>query len=233
MPQQKEHINIKMEILGSKQGSINRMGDSKMVKRNGIPTNLENHMSKESLEKSMKQLSKVPTQEEIQAEVDRRLKREADIKVLYKEWLNTPHEREYIGHTPIADNHVIIKVFYYNEIPKSNFLIIEDESAGYHRVFPVAKVVSSSNPDLVPGDVVTIPSVMCKTVQSQEWLAYQKAVREQPSLKLEVPEPAVFVGRLSEWIQYMYQKDPFTDTNIDDQHTFCLRSSLLLSKIDK
>lgn len=222
-----------MEIIGSKGGSINPMGDAKLIKRNGVPTNLENHISKEALEKSMKQLAKVPTPEEIQAEVDRRLKREADIKVLYDEWLDTPHERDYVGHTPIADNHVIIKVFYYNEIPKSNFLILENETAGYHRVYPVAKVVASNHSDLFPGDIIMIPSVMCKTVQSQEWLSYQKAVREQPSLKLEVPEPAVFVGRLSEWIQYMYQKDPFTDTNIDDQHTFCLRSSLLLSKINE
>ncbi len=222
-----------MEIIGSKGGSINPIGDAKMIKRNGVQTNTNHHMDKHALEKSMKELAKIPTPEEIQAEVDRRLKREADVKVLYDEWLDTPHERDYVGHTPIADNHVIIKVFYYNEIPKSNFLILENETAGYHRVYPVAKVVASNHSDLFPGDIIMIPSVMCKTVQSQEWLAYQKAVREQPSLKLEVPEPAVFVGRLSEWIQYMYQKDPFTDTNIDDQHTFCLRSSLLLSKIDK
>lgn len=145
-----------MEILGSKGGVINRMGDAKMIKRNHIFTNIDHHMDKHGLEKAMKELAKVPTPEEIQAEVDRRLKREADIKVLYKEWLDTPHERDYIGHTPIADNHVIIKVFYYNEIPKSNFLILENETAGYHRVYPVAKVVASNHSELYPGDVIMI-----------------------------------------------------------------------------
>lgn len=222
-----------MEIIGSKNGHINRIGDSKLIKRNGINTNMANEPSKSELIKAMEQLSKGQTPEEQEEEIQRRKQREERIQKEFKKWLETDHVSEYVGHKPISANHCIVKVFYYNEIPKTDLLIL-DSVEGFHRVYPVAKVVAVSEiGDRIfkPGDIVSIPSVMCKTVQSDEWLRYQKMVREQPTLKHEVPEPAAYVGKLNEWIPYMYSKNPFTDTNIDDQHTFCLRDSLLQSKI--
>lgn len=222
-----------MEILGSKNGGINRIGDSKLIKKNGINTNMSNEPSKSELIRSMEQLSRGQTPEEQEQEILKRKQREERIRQEFQTWLQTDHVSQYKGHVPLTPNHCIIKVFYYNELPKTELLIL-DSVEGYHRVYPVAKVVAVSELGeriFKPGDIVSIPSVMCKTVQSDEWIRYQKMVREQPTLKHEVPEPAAYVGKLNEWIPYMYSKDPFTDTNIDDQHTFCLRDSLLQSKI--
>lgn len=223
-----------MEIIGSKNGQVNRMGDSKILKKNGTNTNLSYEPSKTELIKAMEQLGKGQSPETLEEEAAKRRQREERIRQEFKNWLSTDHVSDYIGHTPVNPNHCIIKVFYYNELPKTD-LIILDNVEGYHRVYPVAKVVAvseSSDRVFKPGDIVSIPSVMCKTVQSDEWIRYQKMVREQPTLKHEIPEPAAYVGKLNEWIPYMYSKDPFTDTNIDDQHTFCLRDSLLQSKVN-
>lgn len=224
-----------MEIIGAKNGGINRIGDSKLIKKNGMNTNLSNEPSKSELIKAMEQMSKGPSAEQLEQEAIRRRQREERIQKEYEQWLKTDHVSDYIGHTPVNPNHCIIKVFYYNEIPQTDVLIL-DGLEGYHRVYPVAKVVAVSaigDRNFKVGDIVTIPSVMCKTVQSDEWLRYQKMVREQPTLKHEVPEPAAYVGKLNEWIPYMYSKNPFTDTNLDDQHTFCVRDSLLQSKVSK
>lgn len=224
-----------MEIIGAKNGGINRVGDSKLIKKNGVNTNLSSELSKSELIKAMEQMSKGPSPEQLEAEAIKRRQREERIQVEYKQWLETDHVSDYVGHTPVNPNHCIIKVFYYNELPQTDLLIL-DNLEGYHRVYPIAKVVAVSSVgdrNFKPGDIVTIPSVMCKTVQSDEWISYQKMVREQPTLKHEIPEPAAYVGKLNEWIPYMYSKNPFTDTNIDDQHTFCVRDSLLQSKVSK
>jgi len=222
-----------MEIIGAKNGGINRIGESKLIKKNGINTNLSNESSKSELIKEMERLSKGPSQEEVEAQIIKRKQREERIKTSFKEWLETDHVSEYKHHFPINTNHSIIKVFYYNEIPKTDLLILDDVE-GYHRVYPIAKVVAVSEVGervFRAGSIVTIPSVMCKTIQSEEWIKYQRMVREQPTLKHEIPEPAAYVGKLSEWIPYMYSKDPFSDTNIDDQHTFCVRDSLLQATV--
>ena len=224
-----------MEIIGAKNGGINRLGDSKLIKKNGVNTNLSSEPSKSELIRAMEQMSKGPSAEQLEQEAARRRQREERIQREYQVWLEADHVSDYIGHTPVNPNHCIIKVFYYNEIPHTDVLILEGVE-GYHRVYPIAKVVAVSSVGdrhFKPGDIVTIPSVMCKTVQSDEWLSYQKMVREQPTLKHEIPEPAAYVGKLNEWIPYMYSKNPFTDTNIDDQHTFCVRDSLLQSKVSK
>jgi histone deacetylase complex regulatory component SIN3 len=222
-----------MEIIGSKNGEISRIGDSKLIKKNGVNMNLANEASKSELIREMERLSKGPSQEEIENEILKRQQREVRIQDEYKKWLETDHVSEYKNHSPVNPNHSIVKVFYYNEIPKTDLLIL-DNVEGYHRVYPIAKVVAVSEVGdriFKPGDIVSIPSVMCKTIQSEEWVKYQRMVREQPTLKHEVPEPAAYVGKLNEWIPYMYSKNPFTDTNIDDQHTFCLRDSLLQAKV--
>lgn len=222
-----------MEIIGSKNGQVNRMGDSKIIKKNGVNTNLSYEPSKTELIKAMEQLSNGQNPEQLEQEAIKRRQREDRIQKEFREWLQTDHVSDYIGHDPVNPNHSIIKVFYYNELPQTDILIL-DSLEGYHRVYPIAKVVAvskSGDRSFEPGDIVSIPSVMCKTVQSDEWIRYQKMVREQPTLKHEIPEPAAYVGKLNEWIPYMYSKNPFTDTNIDDQHTFCLRDSLLQSKV--
>lgn len=228
-----------MEILGSKNGGINRIGDAKLTQRNGIPTNLTQEMSKSDLLRAMQQLARTPTVEERQELEQKRIERSKDIQKEYIKWLQYDHVSDYKGHIPTNPNHSIIKVFYYNEMPKSEVLILDGlVEEGYHRVFPIAKVVAVSQypTDIRTfnvGDLVSIPAVMSKTIQSIEWMEYQKMVREQPTLKDEFPEPPAYIGKLSEWSSYIYAKDPFSDANIDDQHTFCLRDSLLQTKTPK
>lgn len=229
-----------MQILGSKGGSINPIGDAKLTQRNGVSTNLTHEVSKTELLRAMEKLSKGESIEEKQEQEKKRLERRSKVDKAYQEWLNHDHVSEYKNHIPTNPNHSIIKVFYYNEQPTSTSLIIETttDDPGYHRVYPIAKVVAVSQYDtdirtFGVGDLVSIPAVMCKTIQSREWMEYQKMVREQPTLKDEFPEPPAYIGKLSDWTQYIYAKDPFSDADIDDQHTFCLRDSLLQTKLSK
>lgn len=226
-----------MEILGSKGGTVNRVGDARLTQRNGVATNLQQEMSKSELIRAMEQMARTATPEE-RLELERKAaERRRLVEEEYQKWLAYDHASEYVGHVPTNPNHCIIKVFYYNEVPKSDVLILEGVvEEGYHRVFPRAKVVAVSQYDtdirtFKVNDIVSIPAVMCKTIQSADWMRYQKEIREQPSLKNDFPEPPAYIGKLNEWNPYIYQKDPFTDANLDDQHTFCLRDSLLQTTV--
>lgn len=226
-----------MQILGSKGGSINRAGDARLTQRNGVATNLQQEMSKSELIRAMEQMSRTATPEEKLALEKKAEERKKIIQSEYEKWLKYDHASEYKNHIPTNPNHCIIKVFYYNEMPKSDVLILDGSvEEGYHRVFPRAKVVAISQYDsdvrtFGVNDIVSIPAVMCKTIQSADWMRYQKEIREQPSLKNDFPEPPAYIGKLNEWNPYIYQKDPFTDANLDDQHTFCLRDSLLQTTV--
>ena len=42
-------------------------------------------------------------------------------------------------------------------------------------------------------------------------------------------KPPMYVGILSQWGQYIYQRNPFSDVDIEDQHTFCLPDRMIQS----
>ena len=42
-------------------------------------------------------------------------------------------------------------------------------------------------------------------------------------------KPPMYVGLLSQWGQYIYQRDPFSDVDIDDQHTFLVPDRMIQS----
>ena len=216
-----------MEIMGSKGGTTNPRNNSTIVQKAGEAVMIDSLLTKDRLEAEMTKIKKGPSLEELAIKKQKADERYARIKAKYDNWLVQDHVTEYIGHTPITDNFVIIKLFFYNETPTNNIIILDEDSDAYHRVYPTAIVVASSSEKVKPGDVVTIPAVYGKTVQSKEWVQYQKDVREQPTLKQVMPEPPAYVGKLSEWTQYIYQKDPFTDTSLEDQHVFCIADRYL------
>jgi len=215
-----------MEIIGMKNGTTRPRNNSTIVQKAGDAV-LIDALSKDRLELEMERIKVGPSIEELANKKLKADERYARINAKYNSWLKEDHKAEYVNHTPITDNHVIIKLFFYNELPSNNIIILDENSDAYHRVYPVAIVVASSSPKVDPGDVVTIPAVYGKTVQSKEWVQYQKDVREQPTLKQVMPEPPAYVGKLSEWTQYIYQKDPFTDTSLEDQHVFCIADRYL------
>jgi len=213
--------------MNSKGGTTSPRNNSTIVQKAGEAVMIDSLLTKDRLEAEMTKIKEGPSLEELAIKKQKADERYAKIKTKYDNWLIQDHVTDYIGHTPITDNFVIIKLFFYNETPTSSLIIIDEDSDAYHRVYPTAIVVASSSEKVKPGDVVTIPAVYGKTVQSKEWVQYQKDVREQPTLKQVMPEPPAYVGKLSEWTQYIYQKDPFTDTSLEDQHVFCIADRYL------
>jgi hypothetical protein len=207
--------------MNSKEGTTRGRNNTSLVQKAGEAV-LNHEYTKEGVIREMAKIKEGLSVEEVALNKEKVEKRQAKIDKAYNEWLAKDHLQDFKDHEIITDNFVIIKVFYYNEMPESNILILDSVADGFHRVYPVAIVLGSSSPKVKPGDVVTIPAVYGKTIQSKEWIQYQKDVREQPTLKKEIPEPQAYVGKLSEWSQYIIQSDPFTDTSLEDQHTFCI-----------
>jgi hypothetical protein len=212
-----------MQIIGSKNGSIQRSGEMKLKQRAGeayeqtmpdiTPTRLKEQMDQianQSVDEKLKELEKLKEQED-------------NAKEAYQKWLKIPHEKEFQKVNIVTENHAIIKVFYYYEVPKSSVLIIDEKATeAFFKVFPIAKVVASSSPKVKAGDIVNIPAAMAKNELSSHYIDWEQKTTEQPSLKAKYSKPPMYVGKLMEWSHYMYQINPFTDTSIDDQHTFCL-----------
>lgn len=165
--------------------------------------------------------------------------REEKIKKSFQEWLKKDHISDFIGHIPSAPNHLIIKVFYYHElsdikVTEGGILLtagVEDLTlSSIHRVIPIGYVVASTSENIKSGDLVNLPSLVSKTKLSEEYKQWQKDIREQPTLKREEHlKPPMYVGILSQWGQYIYQRNPFSDTDIEDQHTFCLPDRMIQS----
>lgn len=202
-------------------GMNNRMRDRDILEQE--MEDIKNYHSPEAYEK-LKVLQK---------------EREEKIKKSFDEWLKKDHVTDFIGHIPSTPNHIIIKVFYYHElsdikVTEGGILLtsgVEDLTlSSIHRVIPVGYVVASSSDNIKPGDLVNLPSLVGKTKISEEYKQWQKDIREQPTLKREESmKPPMYIGILSQWGQYIYQRNPFSDTDVEDQHTFCIPDRMIQS----
>ncbi len=164
--------------------------------------------------------------------------RNARLRKKYDEWVTD--RQDLIGYENIVisnENHVIIKVFYFQELSdlevSSGGIILTDidstNLASVHKILPVAKVLASNSDMYNIGDIVVIPAVMSKTKISDEWIQWQKDIREQPTLQREeAMMPPMYTGMLSQWGQYIFQLDPCDSIdNPEVQHTFCIPSRLI------
>jgi hypothetical protein len=197
------------------------------------------YRDRDLLEQEMDDIRNHYSPEEIARKKELEKIREEKIRAAFNEWLAKDHVTDFKGHTPSTPNHLIIKVFYYHElnnISVSQGGILLTEGVGefsldsLHKVLPIGYVVASSSEDIKPGDIVNLPSLVSKTKISEEYKQWQKEVREQPTLKREeMLKPPMYVGILSQWGQYIYQRNPFSDVDIEDQHTFCLPDRMIQS----
>jgi len=190
------------------------------------------YRDKERLEQEMEDIRKHYSPEEAARKKELEKAREEKIESSFTEWLKKKHEDDFVGHVPIADNHVIIKVFYYHElsditVSEGGILLTESIDTfnleSLHKVLPVGYVVAARSEELKVGDVVNLPSLISKTKISEEYKQWTREIREQPTLKREeILKPPMYVGMLSQWGQYMYQRNPFSEVDVEDQHTFCI-----------
>lgn len=138
----------------------------------------------------------------------------------------------------VVDSYIMVKLFYVSSINEQKIsLILTDNvkrDVSNYKVFPIGIVINKGNSDKFNiGDLITIPLNMTKTILSKEYVDYRSKVASQPSLAQEIPAPPMYIGKLNEWVSYMYQEDPFIETTIEDQHTFCLPDRFIQTKIDK
>jgi len=195
--------------------------------------------SRERLEQEMDDLKNFYSPEEAARKRELEKIRENKIKVSFNEWLSKDHVTDFKGHIPSTSNYLIIKVFYYQEltdikVSQGGILLTESTSdfslGSLHKVLPIGYVVASTSEGINPGDIVNLPSLVSKTKLSEEYKQWEKDIREQPTLKREeILKPPMYIGILSQWGQYIYQRNPFSDVDIEDQHTFCLPDRMIQS----
>ncbi len=195
--------------------------------------------SRERLEQEMDDLKNFYSPEEVARKKELEKIREEKIKTSFNEWLKKDHISDFVGHIPSTPNHLIIKVFYYHDltdikVTQGGILLTESVSdfslGSLHKVLPIGYVVASTSEGIKPGDIVNLPSLVSKTKLSEEYKQWEKDIREQPTLKREeILKPPMYVGILSQWGQYIYQRNPFSDVDIEDQHTFCLPDRMIQS----
>lgn len=138
----------------------------------------------------------------------------------------------------VVDSYIMVKLFYVSSINEQKIsLILTDNvkrDVSNYKVFPIGIVINKGNSDKFNiGDLITIPLNMTKTILSKEYVDYRSKVASQPSLAQEIPAPPMYIGKLNEWVSYMYQEDPFIETTIEDQHTFCLPDRFIQTKVNK
>lgn len=203
-----------------------------MSKQGGVNTNLSSDAVsgvdvRRIIEANQKQFS-----EEDLLRFDNYGKKQEEYKLeSYNKWLESKRYETFKA-KPIIEDYVIIEVFHYNVLATTSLLLSDDPSNvtkefSDYRIIPVARVLASNSEKVSKGDLVSIPAIFSKTVRSNEWLQWKKDVTEQPSLKHEYPEPPVYVGKLNEWVNYIYQENPLEELNTLDQHTFCIPARML------
>ena len=197
------------------------------------------YKGREILEQEMDDLRKFYSPEEMEKKKLLEKERADKVEKAFKEWLSKDHLSAFRGHTPITDNHVIVKVFYYQELSdikttEGGIILTNTDNdfslGSLHKVLPIGYIVASTSENIKPGDIVNLPALISKTKISEEYKQYLKDIREQPTLKREeIMKPPMYVGLLSQWGQYIYQRDPFSDVDIDDQHTFLVPDRMIQS----
>lgn len=222
-----------MHITNSKGGTTRGSQEMKIKSRSGdryreAETTLEGDQLVNLINNKIKSLSP----EELALEEQKVRTQIEDARKDFEIWKNTDHITAYKDEEVVLDNHVIIQVYYYSNAPKSSVLILDEASKkGFLKITPVAKVLASSSTSLKPGDIVKIPSIYGKTIESKEYKEWQQAKREQPSIVMDWPEPPKYTGKLNDWSQYIYQLDPFVDSGANDQYVFCIPDRYIQTKI--
>ena len=138
----------------------------------------------------------------------------------------------------VIDSYIMIKLFYISKVneTKTSIILTTEMKRDFsnYKVFPIGIVINKGKSTVFEnGDLVSIPLNMTKTILSKDYVEYRSKLASQPSLSKEIPAPPMYIGRLNEWVSYMYQEDPFIETTIEDQHTFCLPDRFIQTKIDK
>lgn len=216
-----EYLNQKVIRADKKQGKV--LG----YNLNPVDPNLNGLDLKNVIEKASKgvivNVDSEPTKVDYQFYADE-----------FSKFLNFKENKSHI----VIDNYIMVKLFYTSKIiEKSTSLILTEDykrDISNYKVFPIAVVINKGSSDKFNiGDLVTIPLNMTKTILSKEYIDYRSKLASQPSLAHEFPAPPMYIGRLNEWVSYMYQEDPFIETTIEDQHTFCLPDRFIQTKIGK
>ncbi len=219
-------------LMNMKNGSSIPSSKMQLKQRAGEATfNYGANPTPEQLETRVLELTKDNTELINKQRERERISREA-MEASYKEWLKIPLEDKYINEQLLVPDTVLIRLFYYNESENISSVLIlsEEDKKSFHKVLPIGRILSSNVDFLKPGDIVKLPAVYGKNVLSHEWVQWSKDVAEQPSLKREYPMPPMYIGKLNEWSNYIYQVDPFSDTSMEDQHTFCIPYRILQTK---
>lgn len=134
----------------------------------------------------------------------------------------------------VIEGNVIIKLFFVSKFKSSSIILEDVVSEGIYKTFPIGKVINKGNSKILNnGDFIQIPLMYTKTVVSKDYIDYKQKVAEQPSLAREFPAPPMYIGKLNDWTQYMYQENIFSETTAEDQHTFCIPERFIQSKISK
>lgn len=222
-----------MHIMNSKGGTTRPSQEMKLKQRSGDRYKEGNTtLEGEQLVNLMNNIAKQLTPEEILLEEQKVKSSIEEAKKEFEVWKNTDHVSAYRDEEIVLDNHVIIQVYNYSNVPKSSVIIIDDAAKKtFLKILPIAKVLASSSPNLKPGDIVKIPSIYGKTKESGEYNEWLMAKREKPSIVLDWPEPAKYVGKLQDWAQYIHQLDPFVDSGVDDQYVFCVPDRYIQTKL--
>jgi hypothetical protein len=209
-----------MEIIDN----FRKGGQYGRVKTNGIPEKKDFAFDPNYLDNLDKK---------IQLEKEKAEKRDKLMSESYNNWLNDGSKIELAhDHKIVNEGYVMIEIFYYVEKIETMLIVEGSSSECYYKTLPVAKVLNVGESKVLKvGDIVTISPLMSKNVLNEEWVKYQSVIREQPTMQKVLTEPPVFMGRLTEWLQYMYQLEPLKETSTNDQHTYLLPERYIQGKL--
>lgn len=197
---------------------------SKEGKRGDLTKDQDLLLSK-IIDEKVKMFEKLENPEYLKEQQERKENFKKLVKEKYEKFIS---DFRLVG-KPIVPEYAIIEVFFVLQENKTEggIILTEEAKESTLKVYPIAKVLESNSDLVKKGEIVSIPYPYTMNEISKEWIQYQKDLREQPTLSQTVPEPPMYVGKLNEWVNYIYKADPFEEQTKQDTYTFCLPIRML------
>lgn len=140
----------------------------------------------------------------------------------------------------IVGSKILLRLFFYTQEKKSGLVGLDgkpiEEQDFKIKLYPIGKIiklgtnVTEGYNHLKAGDMVHVADELTNVSLNPAWIEWMEHRDERPKIKTQ--QPAMFIGNITQWKQYILVADKFKeDNNPADMFTFAVPQTFIIGKM--
>ena len=163
----------------------------------------------------------------------------------FLEWVKEDTAAQFKNYEPIGDR-ILIRLYHFDASKHEDNATRLYTDMGSNKtvnaqldsqIFSIGKILSIGNgvngnwESLKVGDLINVPDIYTGSKINKDWVEYQALALEKPGIKSRMEEPAMHIGYLSQWKDFVFMSNKFADKlDMNDAYTFLLPQRYIVSK---